>query len=340
MINNKLVPVGFTWFDTGTLENYKETNENFSGGGKEFDFSKSNEFIYFVNGKVVKYFSEKDIVEKRIIRSNYLKGLCPVVESKKGNFYSYKMIDGQVLYDVLDRQIVRDFLRWLKVNLWKDINLSEEEKEKFRKSCKEFYYDKTLERLKRFYEKTRIEDSWSNVNGVQIPPLKELLNKIDWNYLEEGTPVNFHGDLQFDNVLVTRNNLSNLNKFILLDWRHEFGKSLDFGDLYYDLAKLYGGTNISYKSIKKGEFSFDISGDSIYYDYKISNNLIEAREEYESFLTKHGFDLDKIRIITALIFLNMSPLHQEPFNLMLYFMGKNKLYYALNNLEMKKDVKK
>ena len=194
--------------------------------------------------------------------------------------------------------------------------------------------------MKRFYEKTRIEDSWSNVNGVQIPPLKELLNKIDWNYLEEGTPVNFHGDLQFDNVLVTRNNLSNLNKFILLDWRHEFGKSLDFGDLYYDLAKLYGGTNISYKSIKKGEFSFDISGDSIYYDYKISNNLIEAREEYESFLTKHGFDLDKIRIITALIFLNMSPLHQEPFNLMLYFMGKNKLYYALNNLEMKKDVKK
>ena len=36
------------------------------------------------------------------------------IENKKGNFYSYKKIDGQVLYDVLDRQLVRDFLRWSK----------------------------------------------------------------------------------------------------------------------------------------------------------------------------------------------------------------------------------
>ena len=43
----------------------------------------------------------------------------------------------------------------------------------------------------------------------------------------------FHGDLQYDNVLVKKD-----KSFVLIDWRHEFGKCLEFGDIYYDLAKL------------------------------------------------------------------------------------------------------
>ena len=58
--------------------------------------------------------------------------------------------------------------------------------------------------------------------------------------------------------------------------------------------------------------------------------VFTMKEEYENFLTKNKFDLDKIRILTSIIFLNMSPLHKEPFSHMLYFLGKSMLYKSLN----------
>ncbi|MCF7910681.1 NTP transferase domain-containing protein [Candidatus Pacearchaeota archaeon] len=329
LIEKKLIPIGFTWFDTGTIKNYQETNKSFSGGNIKFDFSKGDEFIYFVNGRVIKYFADKDVAKNRAKRAEHLEGLCPKIEAQKENFYSYKKIDGQVLYSVLNRQVVKDFLYWAKLNLWVKKNLTESEKKDFYKSCKNFYYSKTNSRLKKFYDKTGIEDDWSVINGVRVPPLKELLGKIDWNWISKGDASNFHGDLQFDNILVKRDNLSNLKKFVLIDWRQDFGGLIEYGDLYYDLSKLYGGVNLSYQLIKQGEFSFDMSGSSVYYNFYIKNDLLEAKQELEEFILKNDFDLKKIKIITALIFLNMSPLHHDPFNLMLYFLGKSKLYHAL-----------
>lgn len=329
LIEKKLVPIGFTWFDTGCLENYIETNKNFSGGEKKFDFSKGDEFIYFVNGRVIKYFANQDIVLKRCERAKYLAGLCPNIEAQRGNFYSYQKLDGQVLYNILNIQIVNDFFQWAKLNLWKKIELSETELEEFRTVCKSFYYDKTIKRLQMFYDKKGIEDTQNNINGISISPLKDLLNKIDWNEIFQGVPTTFHGDLQFDNVLVTRDSKSNLQKFVLLDWRQDFGGLTKFGDLYYDLSKMYGGVTLSYQSIKEGKFSFDMSGTSVYYNFVINNDLMEAKEEYENFLTKNNFDVKKIKIIRALIYLNMSPLHHDPFDLMIYYMGKMMLYKAL-----------
>lgn len=328
LVEHKLMPIGFTWFDTGTLESYNETNKNFSVETK-FNFSKGKgeEFLYFVNGHVIKFFADEKITANRCLRAkNFLKGLCPEIEGQRGNFYSYKKVDGQTLYSVMNRQTVNIFLQWAKNNLWKKIELSDSEKTEFAAACRKFYIDKTQKRLRAFYEKTGIDDSATHINGILVPPLKELMEKINWEHIVSGVPSNFHGDLQFDNVLVTRDAVSNLEKFILLDWRQDFAGLTNVGDLYYDLAKLYGGKLISYQLIKDGLFSFDMSGSSVYYNYHIKNDLIEAREEYELFLENNGYDLKKIKTITALIFLNMSPLHQDPFDLMLYFMGKSMLH--------------
>ena len=40
--------------------------------------------------------------------------------------------------------------------------------------------------------------------------------------------VNFHGDLQPENVIVTKN-----NKFKLIDWRTDFS-GVSYGDIYYE----------------------------------------------------------------------------------------------------------
>ena len=47
------------------------------------------------------------------------------------------------------------------------------------------------------------------LNGKSIEPPFVSLEKIDWNYLSKGIAVNFHGDLHFENIL-----LSNEGKFI------------------------------------------------------------------------------------------------------------------------------
>lgn len=333
LIEHQLAPVGFTWFDTGTEHSYAETYKNFSGGAFNFNKGRGDEFIYFVNNRVVKFFADPAIVFNRHLRAKEcLRGLCPPIENQRANFYSYKKVDGQALYTVLNAQIAKDFLRWAKMNLWKKQELSEAQHIEFIEACQRFYQTKTMNRLHDFYQKTSVEDEWHFINGIATPPLKDLLARVDWDYLTAGTPSNFHGDLQFDNVLVQFDEATHLNKFILLDWRHDFGGLTHCGDVYYDFAKLYGGMIISYQLVKDNMFSFDMSGSSVYYSFFVKNNLLEAREEYEAFLAHNNYDFKKIRLITALIFLNMAPLHHHPFDLMLYFLSKAMLYKSLKDI--------
>lgn len=331
LIEHQLNPAEFTWFDTGTLEKYRQTNKHFAENGA-YDFSKEGEFIYFVNERVIKFFADKKIVKNRHKRAiQYLKGLCPKIEGCKGNFYSYKKINGKILYDLLGPKTVRNFLQWAQLNLWKMVkNNTKNSKNEFKKKCKEFYFNKTIKRLNEFYKKTGIIDCGNTINGVSIPKLRELLEKIDWDYIAEGIPSNFHGDLQFDNILVTGNDVKNPERFTLLDWRQDFGGALDRGDLYYDLAKLYSGTIVPFHLIKDGMFSLKTRGSRVYYNFYLKNDLVEAKEEYELFIERNKYDLKKIKIITALIFLNLSPMFKNPFNLMAYYLGKNMLNKTLS----------
>jgi len=330
LLDKKLVPIGFTWFDTGSKTNYIETNKNFSGGEQKFDFSKEDEFIYFVNNRVVKFFANKTIAEKRNYRaSNSLLGLSPIIEGHRNNFYSYIIIDGQTLYSVLNPKIVMDFLSWAKTYLWKHIKLTAKQKNKFIEACYDFYHTKTKKRLEMFYDKTNTTEECRFINEVEVPTTNKLLNEIDWDYITNGTPSNFHGDLQFDNILIPKNPISDKQKFLLLDWRHEFGGLTDVGDLYYDLAKLYGGMILSYPLIKEGMFSSTICNEKAYYDFFVKSDLLEVKEYYEQFLRDNKFDIKKIKIITSLIFLNMAPLHNPPFDTLLHSLGRNMLYKSL-----------
>ena len=161
---------------------------------------------------------------------------------------------------------------------------------------------------------------------MKIPPLKDLLDNIPWDDLYAGVPVRFHGDFTVGNILVRTDLKTNLKKFILLDWRHDFGGLTHVGDLYYDLAKFYKGILLPDNLIQENMFSFDMSGSSIYYDYFSRKALIDARYEFEKFVINNGYDLKKIKIITALSLLNMSPLHNYPFNFLVYYLGKSLLY--------------
>ena len=170
-------------------------------------------------------------------------------------------------------------------------------------------------------DKFKIKDREYNVNGENVKSLDCYLKKIDWKKLSEGIAVNFHGDLQFDNIIFNQAN----NIFKLIDWRADFNNQLVCGDLYYDLAKLYGGCILPYNQIKNNNFLFNFDKNKVFFDFGLNNSNNDANKIILDFFVRKKFDVKKIEIITSLIYINMSPLHSEPFSHLLYFFGISRL---------------
>ena len=81
----------------------------------------------------------------------------------------------------------------------------------------------------------------------------------------------------------------------------------------------------------KDENSIKLSEGStiVKYSYEVTDSLQHFKGDYEKWLIANGYDLSKIKLITALIFLNMSPLHDEKFGKMLWFKSLE-LFNAIN----------
>ena len=141
---------------------------------------------------------------------------------------------------------------------------------------------------------------------------KNYLQNIDWDLLINEYRTTFiHGDLQFDNIIFN----PEINKFTLIDWRHDFGGLKIFGDLYYDFAKLLGGIYQNYRLIKGGNLSFEFSQTDS--KAKITVPSLQNKGELivilEDKVNKMGLSMEKIELLVPLIYWNMSPLHKEPF---------------------------
>jgi hypothetical protein len=192
--------------------------------------------------------------------------------------------------------------------------------------CHAFYHDKTMDRLAAFDRKYPDYQQPATINGASVPPLSDLLELLPWKSLDEGVATFVHGDLQFDNIIHDDES----DRFLLLDWRQDFAGVVEYGDIYYDLAKLLGGIILDYDYIKAGRFS--VEGD----EHEIST-FFERRpdsEEYESilkeFVSEKQLDWRKVRMLVGLIFLNMSPLHHPPFDIGLRALGAEMLAHELN----------
>ena len=314
----------FTWHDTGSIESYKKANAHFSKD--DFDFSKSDEYIYFVNKKVIKFFANQQIAEQRYTRSINLAGFVPEILSFDKNFYMYNFTDGNVLYNCDIEDLSDGLFKWLNDEFWSDVSLSDGERREFRQRCHSFYYEKTYDRISLFQKREKNSLFYkANINGKSLPEVSELLQEINWENLVEGLPSRFHGDLQFDNII-----FSEKEGFKLIDWRQDFAGITSYGDRYYDFSKLLGGIIISYREIKSGSFEFNFSERSITYSLPIYNKAELVENKYIDFLQNLAVDVDKVHVLTALIFLNMAPLHAYPFSHLLFALGRERLHHAVN----------
>jgi len=315
----------FTWYDTGNMKGYVHANEEFTASGYNIDFSKPDEFLYFVGNNVIKFFADKKIVKNRYKRSKILKDLCPEIIHITNSFYAYEKQEGKVLYDIVNDRVMKNFIQWLDKQLWDRKVLSGSDLAVFQKACFDFYYKKTLSRLNTYHKKHSIKDQTTLINEVRVPSIKHMLGLINWDEINYGIPSNFHGDLQFDNVL-----LKDDGSFLLLDWRQDFSRIVDYGDQYYDISKLNGGLQVSYKLVKQDQFRFyENDSGEITVEHNLPEELVSAKKILNEFVEEKNLDMAKIEIMTSLIYLNMSPMHHAPFNHFIYNFGKLSLYKAL-----------
>jgi NDP-sugar pyrophosphorylase family protein len=311
------------WIDVGDADKYKRTVSLY----ENFDFSKKDEALYIVNRKVIKFFVNQEVTQRRVLKSSLNPKVFPQITYQAGQFYAYDFQAGQTLYETNNEHIFRQFLQWLETDLWKPQSISPEI---MSATCLKFYQDKTMERLAMYHQKYANSVEPTKVNGNTIPSITNLLSALPWTRLTEGIPCFMHGDLQFDNVLYDITS----DKFLLLDWRQEFGGHVEFGDLYYDLAKMYGGIILNYDYIKLNLLSYSEKEDGVFFDFAQRFQTDNYLRVLSNYIQEKGYDIAKVRILVALIYLNMSPLHHYPFDKMLYSLGRELLHKEILMLEL------
>jgi dTDP-glucose pyrophosphorylase len=306
------------WYDIGNVDSLRTTKEHFKSTINVLE--KEDENIFLINGRIIKFFHNKKICSDRISRSNNLINLVPPVINGSENFYCYDYVDGCLLSDVVDINKFRELLNWSVDNLWK-----EKESSNYKENALSFYKDKTLLRVDKFLQKYNIEDKEDIINGITIPPIKELIENIKFDSLIGSKPTGFHGDFILDNIIY------NIEKsFTLIDWRQDFNGNLECGDMHYDIAKLNHSLTLNHKILSDQMYIINIGDSEIYCDVYVKKTFSDCRKLLRQFCLINEIDYEKIKILTSLIWVNMAPLHEHPLDMFLYYFGKYNLYLNIS----------
>lgn len=308
-----------SWFDISSTAALEHARKNINDTFHNLD--KLEESIFVFKDFVIKFFHDKKMIEQRVERAKILDNLVPKILGVTENFYKYEYVPGK-LYSEAARAInFRHFLEWAEKNLWQEH--IETDDDTFKQNCHNFYYQKTIERIEKLQKAHSIEDKSEIINDLKVPPLKEILEHINFDWLTSSVQKRFHGDFILDNIIKTRGG------YRLLDWRQNFGGMLHAGDQYYDLAKLNHNLIVNHEIVSQNLFNIKIERNRIFCDIMRKHNLVDCQGELFNFLNRKGYDVKKVKILTPLIWLNSSPLHHYPYNLFLYYFGKYNLWKEL-----------
>jgi len=309
-----------TWLDVGNTSELKRARNLISDKFEILD--KVDESIFLFDDFVIKFFFNENICKNRVIRSNYLNRLTPKILGYTENFYKYEYAQGDLLSKYVNDDIFKYFLNWSKENLW----IKFDESKNFKKTCDDFYFKKTSQRLDMFFSENKINDKITKINGYTIPTVKDLINSIDKEWINSIEPYQFHGDYILDNIIYDN------GKFILIDIRQDFGGDVKKGDIYYDLAKLNHNLLFNHEIVNKGLFSVSEKNGETNCDILRSDRLSNCREILHDWIIENNFDLDRVNLITSIIWLNMAPLHDLKIGKFLYYFGKLNLFKSIEKL--------
>lgn len=304
------------WYDSGNLTELSERIKKLYKCNYTV-LDKNNESICFFSNNVIKFFSNKETCLNRINRGNILYPLTPKILEYKDNFIKMELVDGELMSDLKTHGEISKLLNWSKNNLWISTGINNMN---FKEICRKFYFDKTLKRIKMMLDMTQ---DYTIINNVNVGTVNGLFDKIKFESLFTDECSHFHGDFILDNIIKTK------ESYKLLDWRQDFGGELYNGDKYYDLAKLRHNIIFNHENVSNNLFEIKIKNDNVTVDLKCNYTLINQLKDFDDFVFDNKLNLKKIKILTALIWLNMSPLHEYPLNEFLFNFGKYNLFLEL-----------
>lgn len=179
---------------------------------------------------------------------------------------------------------------------------------------KTMYIDKPRERIAHFLDTIAIDvpiDEPLYVNGVKCPSLleaTELLPQLleSAGALRADAFVRLHGDLCFGNILYDTHH----HLLKMIDPRGRFGRNKNFGDSYYDLAKLSHSVHGKYDFIVLDQFSLHREGEARFeLKFRERPDHGEIARMFERKLADRSVDARRVRLIETTLFLSMLPLH-------------------------------
>ncbi|WP_314762855.1 hypothetical protein [uncultured Selenomonas sp.] len=181
-------------------------------------------------------------------------------------------------------------------------------------AMREIYLDKTIVRLEKIrkYEEFRAFFTQTiHINGRTYGSLEyimaQLPDLIEQLILPEADRCFqiIHGDLCFSNILID----DTLNFMRLIDPRGKFGIFDIYGDVRYELAKIFHTLEGDYDFIIEDLFEVSVEGSTITYQINASKSSA-FRLFCEVFRSKLE-NVRAIRLIEATLFLSMIPLHSD-----------------------------
>lgn len=244
------------------------------------------------------------------------------IESGEGANYVMSYIDSTPLQELFMYNLP-DFLSWVSIfdsiyNYFLD-SRNIENKEQFYKENKNKLIQANIKMLK---EKTKervdqIRDMFPHreyvINGQfydnPIYHLDKILEKAE----EISSDVNIdnlvilHGDLFFGNMMydIEKESLK------VIDPRGEYGEFTIYGDMRYDLAKLYHSVIGNYDFIVNGLYELRDYDSTLNYSIFNGDSNKKVSGYIHYFIEVLDNDVDDIEFITGLLFLTMIPLHSE-----------------------------
>lgn len=306
-----LSAIPHVWVDLGTAERYKRETADVV-----YDHSKPDERTYLQGTRVIKFFSDRKRASRRWERFQGMKGkgdILPWQVLPTSHFMSHDFVPGKSFYEAGTPEILLRLLKQCHQFLWQNSGFHGDD---FPSVCAKFYRRKTTERVEGFlFSKGRWHLDKINGEDVGCNWLK-VIDAIDWVALAfHSTPGIIHGDLQFDNVIVTPD-----NKTVLIDWRDDFDGYTQ-GDIQYDLAKLLSGTTFDIDLIRMGAFNVVYDEPSAHLWVTMPRRTLSSRYEnmIKNFISNNMMhDVPTIDLLRWLCIASMCGVHKEPYATALY----------------------
>lgn len=315
--------VADAWWDVGSVPELQKAQTHF--GTRLPTLAKRDQSVFLVGEAVIKFSFDVAACARRVERGKLLEPNVPTITKHKRNWFSYPYTPGKVASTYASPTVIRNLLEWGQESFWGKeaprMGLSA-----FSGACNDFYVTKSLMRLKDFLDISGIQDNEQLINGERVPPAEFLIRKLADSPFLHGKPGLFHGDFVLDNII------SDEGVFTAIDWREGFSNLDTVGDIYYDLAKLNHSLTMNHDSLNLSQFDVSYLEAGVWVDILRKQSLVDAEIVVEDFCRKNGYDFERVKVLTPLIWLNMAPLHPHAMGIFLYYYGRLALWKSLKNI--------